>query len=186
MIPNYNHLVSAETFNRVRKLHKEFVDEMHPHFGVENPTYVKDIRFSPLLFNGLYCLDKRNPIILLHEAYVTSSPISSYFNSLELDLTIFHESGHHLHVIKHKEIFEDKYVLELIIDYSMVHYLKSKDMKKHLENLEGDCKLAVELHDQICKRKSLKYILTASEKEARKFLEEVLGKNHKYFKESED
>lgn len=174
---NYSKFVSAGTFDRIRRLHKEFIDEMHPHFGVPNPTYVEKIQFLPLLWGGGYGFDKDgSPVIFFNDLYTRTDPDDKVFGSLALDYVMLHESAHHLHGIKHG-IFDDTYTLEFLIDYSAIHYLKLKGMQKHLDAIterNDDCLIVRELHDEYDEIRSIKSILTAPQKEARKFIVRAL------------
>ena len=185
-IENYNHLVSSETFSRVRRLHKEFVDEMHLNFGVTNPTYVENIQFIKIFGGGYGFDERRNPVIYFSELFAGEHPEDDGFGPLNLDTIMLHESAHHLHIMRHG-VFGDEYTLELIIDYSKIHFLKLKGMQKHIEVLTGDTELlAKELYDRISESRPLESILTLNQEEARKFLEGLLGADHDYFLEPDE
>lgn len=179
---NYNELVSPETFSRIRRLHKEFIDEMHPYFGVQNPTYVENIQFIEIFGGGYGFDDEGKPVIYFCEFYAKSEPEDDAFGSLNLDTTMLHESAHHLHNIKHG-IFSDVFTLELIIDYSVIHYLQSKKMYRHIKSMDRDDSVALELYQKLGSEQDLKSLLTSSQERAFRICSKVLGVNHLYLKD---
>ncbi|MBR9704970.1 hypothetical protein GOV12_06155 [Candidatus Pacearchaeota archaeon] len=182
-LENYNHLVSLETFSRIRRLHREFVDEMHPYFDVE-PTYVEDIQFVKIL-GGLYGLDDEGkPIIYFNEMYARTPLVDDVFGSLNLDRTMLHESAHHLHYNKHESIFSDYFTLELIIDYSVVHYFQLKKMYEHIGVIKDmDDIEALELFQRLGSEQDLKSLLTLPQEKVFRIYSKALGANHPYLKD---
>ena len=65
--------------------------------------------------------------------YVNEEPADDIFGRLNLDTTVFHESAHYLHRLKHGG-FEDIDLLELIIDCSVVHHIRWNGLMDHLQN----------------------------------------------------
>jgi len=178
-----------EYLSYTHRQHRRFIDVMHQHFGVLERDYVENIQFRPLLTSGGYGIDPwSKPMIFLNDTYLEdfhADPRSS-FGRLNLDTTIFHEAGHHLHYKYHGGKFYDVFTLELIIDSAMVYYLKNNRMEDHIENLSGDELVALELYHQLKGGKEFKQLLIVPEKEALDICISSLGIGHSYLKEREE
>ena len=182
-LENYNHLVSSETFSRIRRLHREFIDGMHPYFDVE-PTYVENIQFIEIFSGGYDIDDNGKPVIYFSEMYAGTHPENDVFGSLNLDRVMLHESAHHLHHNKHGDIFNDSFILELIIDYSVVHYFQSKKMCKHVKVIKESSDIeALELYQELGSEQDLKSLLTLPQEKVFRICSKALGANHPYLKD---
>jgi|SRR3989344_3788744 len=168
-----------------KNLHQIFIDTMHPHFDVQNPTYVNNIQFRPLLVYAIYGVNKitGESAIYLSKSYLEKINKNQKVERTDLDLSVFHESAHHLHYLRQKTIFQDRWILEPIIDCAVLYYLQKNKMGEHINLHKTYEPVAFELYDKLQNDAGLKSFLVAPEPEAIQMLEQMLGENHWYLKE---